>query len=98
MIPSPKALLVLLSAASFTFLLMLTDAAAGDGASIAHRRHLGEVTYLLLPFLFYLLMRSRRRRPGPGLLWASSRHRSLRRHRAVTDTRSPFERGMPHSK
>ena len=51
----------------------------GDLTSGPIERDLGALFYLMLPLLFYLLMRGRRRRPS--VLLSSSRHRSQGRRR-----------------
>jgi hypothetical protein len=80
-VPNPKRLLVPLSAAAFAFFLRLANAAAGEIAVGSLQRSLGHLIYLVLPLLFYLLMRSRRRRQGASVLSASGRHRALQHHR-----------------
>ncbi len=87
-IRNPLAILVALTAATLAFLMVLTDASASGGVPPSLQRHLGSLTYLLLPVFFYLLMRGRRRRHSPSLLWARNRPRWLLRNRAVPDARS----------
>jgi hypothetical protein len=83
-VPNQKRLLVLLSAAAFAYFLRVAHAAAGEMTVSALQHSLEYLTYLVLPLLFYLLMRSRRRRQSASVLSASSRHRALQhqRHRA----------------
>jgi hypothetical protein len=85
MIPTTQKLrspLASLSAAALAFVAMLSEAHASDGAISTLQDHLGVLVYVALPFVFYALMRERRRRHGSRGFWRTTRHpRPLERAR-----------------
>lgn len=79
-----------LSAAALAFVAMLSEAHASDGAVFALQDHLGILVYVALPFVFYALMRERRRHGARGF-WRMSRQRLLERARISRELSSNIQ-------